>query len=137
MSSIGKRLKEARLYRCKKTKDVAEYLNISDNAYRYYEKDERDIGAKRLSQLCDYLNVSANYILGLSDEIDLTKQNTNESEVKMSNTEMIDRTFENLTDIQKSVILDYAKMFEEENRRNELHRKVLEKVIKDDKKVLK
>lgn len=88
MFSVGDRLKKARIYRGKGVKDLAAHLGISERAYRNYENGERDIGTKRLKQVSDYLNVSANYILGLTDDLGLS-EHIDEAEVEKEIAESI------------------------------------------------
>lgn len=68
MSNIlGKRLKQLRIDNNKLQKDVANYLNISDVAYGYYEKGERQPNPDMLLKLADFFNVSVDYLLGRID----------------------------------------------------------------------
>lgn len=47
--------------------DVAEYLNTSQTVYSRYERNERSLPIEMLYELCDFYNVSADYILGRTD----------------------------------------------------------------------
>lgn len=68
MSNIlGTRLKELRIKNEKFQKDIAEYLNISDVAYGYYEKGERQPNPDMLLKLANYFNVTTDYLLGRTD----------------------------------------------------------------------
>lgn len=62
--TFGDRLKEIRKNRGKSTKEVAEYIGKSDRLYRFYESGDRDPGTKDIFNICKYLNVSADYLLG-------------------------------------------------------------------------
>lgn len=64
---LGTRLKELRLKNDKLQKDVANYLNISDVAYGYYEKGERQPNPDMLLKLAKYFNVTTDYLLGKTD----------------------------------------------------------------------
>ena len=68
--TIGERLREARLAKNKTVKELAALLNITDRAYRNYEYDAREPNLHILKQICIYLDVSADYIIG----IDMYKQ---------------------------------------------------------------
>lgn len=68
--TIGERLREARLAKNKTAKDMASLLHITDRAYRNYEYDAREPNLHILLQICIYLDVSADYIIG----VDMYKQ---------------------------------------------------------------
>lgn len=65
---LGKRLKDLRLKNGKLQKDIANYLNISDVAYGYYEKGERQPNPEVLLKLANYFNVTTDYLLGRIDD---------------------------------------------------------------------
>lgn len=62
------RIKELREDRDKTQKEIAEYLNISQNTYSQYERDRRGISVEVIIKLANYYDVSADYILGLTDK---------------------------------------------------------------------
>lgn len=68
--TIGERLREARLAKHKTVKEMAMLLHITDRAYRNYEYDTREPKLHTLMQICIYLDVSADCIIG----IDMYKQ---------------------------------------------------------------
>lgn len=47
---------------------VAEYLNLNREVYRRYEKGQREIPVWAVIRLAELYGVSADYILGLSDD---------------------------------------------------------------------
>lgn len=49
-------------------KDLANRLGISQQYYSEYEKGKRELPIRHLIELCKYYNVSADYILGFTDE---------------------------------------------------------------------
>lgn len=51
-----------------KQKDIAEYLGIKQQQYARYEKGVNVMPVTYLKKICEYLNISADYILGLTDE---------------------------------------------------------------------
>ena len=61
------RLKDMREDRDIKQKALAEYLNISQNTYSYYENGRHQIPLEVLARLADYYGVSVDYLLGLTD----------------------------------------------------------------------
>ena len=48
--------------------DVAKVLNVSQVAYSYYELGKRQLPIDVLIKLASFYNVSADYILGLTNE---------------------------------------------------------------------
>lgn len=63
-----RRIKELREDRDLTQKQMATALNCSQQVYSNYELGQRDIPTDVLIRLCRFHNVSADYILGLSDE---------------------------------------------------------------------
>ena len=63
-----KRLGDLRIDHDLKIKQVAEYLNTHPNVYSRYEKGSREIPVWALIKLSELYGVSADYILGLTDE---------------------------------------------------------------------
>lgn len=54
--------------------DVADYLKTSQTVYSRYERNERSLPIEMLYELCDFYNVSADYILGRTDNPKTNKQ---------------------------------------------------------------
>lgn len=50
-----------------KQKDIANILNITQQSYSLWENGTKIIPLKHLNSLCNYYNVSMDYILGLSN----------------------------------------------------------------------
>lgn len=48
--------------------ELADYLNIAQNTYSQYENGKREIPLSCLIKLCDYYNISADYILGRTNK---------------------------------------------------------------------
>ena len=48
--------------------DIAKLLNTSQTVYSRYERDERTLPTEMLYILALYYNISADYLLGLTDE---------------------------------------------------------------------
>ena len=51
----------------KTQKEVADYLGTTQQVCSRYEKGENEIPVRHIISLCKYYNVSADYILGLSE----------------------------------------------------------------------
>ncbi len=47
---------------------VAKKIGISQQYYSEYERNKRELPIRHLIKLCEYYNVSADYILGFTDE---------------------------------------------------------------------
>lgn len=63
------RLKGLRIDSDKSQKEIAEILKTEQSYYAKYENGKRPIPIDRLIILCEYYNVSADYILGLSENL--------------------------------------------------------------------
>ena len=70
-----KRIKDLREDNDKFQKDIAQLLGISQQYYSEYEKGNRTIPINHLITLAKYYNTSIDYIVGLSDESNLKKNN--------------------------------------------------------------
>ena len=53
-----------------KQREVADYLNIDQRVYSRYERGQNAMPVRYISLLCDYYNVSADYLLGRTKEKD-------------------------------------------------------------------
>lgn len=62
------RIKALREDSDKTQNELAKYLNIAQNTYSQYESGKREIPLSCLIKLCEYYNVSADYLLGLSNK---------------------------------------------------------------------
>ena len=73
MLTFCNRIKEIRILKNIKQTELAEFLNIQPRALRFYESGEREPNFETLINICKYLNVSSDYLLGLSDNPDINK----------------------------------------------------------------
>ena len=64
------KLKELRIEKLKKQKDLAKFLNIKQNSYSQYENEIRDLPTFVLKKLAKYYKVSIDYLLCLTDNKD-------------------------------------------------------------------
>ncbi len=69
------RLAELRKDRGLKQVELAKLLNMSQRNYSHIESGDYDIPTEMLVKLCLLYEVSADYILGITDEIKPYKQN--------------------------------------------------------------
>jgi len=65
---LYQRLKDSREDKDKTQSQIAEVLNMKQQQYARYEIGARELPLKHLATLCKYYNLSADYILGLTDE---------------------------------------------------------------------
>lgn len=63
------RLKNLRIDHDKSQREIADYLGTEQSYYAKYENGKRPLPIDRLKKLCEYYNVSADYILGLSENL--------------------------------------------------------------------
>lgn len=62
------RIRDLREDRDLKQREVAEYLNCSQQVYSNYELGQRDVPNETLIRLSRFYNVSVDYILSLTDD---------------------------------------------------------------------
>ena len=61
------RLKDIREDRDITQKEIADYLHIKQNTYSQYESGKRQLPIEALIALADYYHVTTDYLLGVSD----------------------------------------------------------------------
>ena len=64
--NYGEVLKKMRMYDLITQDEIAKLLGISKKTYSLYETQEKIIPIKHLNKLCNYFNVSIDYVLKLS-----------------------------------------------------------------------
>lgn len=62
-----KRLRDLREDKDLKQDDIARILKITRQQYQLYESGKRKLPIDLLTELCKFYNISADYILGLSE----------------------------------------------------------------------
>ena len=67
MQNLGEKLKELRLSRNLTLKQVADAIGLTRNAISNYEANIREPSLSVLKSLCDFFDVSADYLIGRSD----------------------------------------------------------------------
>lgn len=65
--SFCDRLRHLRLEKGVTQKQVCDWLGLSKNAYGNYEQGIREPSLDALCRLCDFFEVSADYLLGRTD----------------------------------------------------------------------
>lgn len=69
MKTYIERIRELREDNDLKQKDIAKVLGTTQQVYSRYEKGENEIPVRHLIALAGFYNTSADYILGLTDDI--------------------------------------------------------------------
>lgn len=67
-------MKELRKEKKKTQEQIAKELNIPREQYRRYETGVNEIKVSFLKKICEYYNVSADYILGLPQGLEYPKR---------------------------------------------------------------
>jgi len=67
MPEFKERLKELRANKKVVQREIADYLDITGRAYQHYETGTRFPDFHGIIKLADYFDVSADYLLGRSD----------------------------------------------------------------------
>ena len=65
----NERIRNLRIDHDKSQKEIAEYLQTGQSYYAKYENGHRALPIERLRELCLYYQVSADYILGLPENL--------------------------------------------------------------------
>ena len=70
---VAERIRNLREDRDLTQTDIADYLHTSQTVYSRYERNERNLPIEMLYELCKFYKVSADYILGLTDNPKVNK----------------------------------------------------------------
>ena len=68
MNTYVKRIRDLREDADLTQSQIAEYLGTSQTMYARYERGANEIPVRHIIKLCKFYNVSADYILGITDE---------------------------------------------------------------------
>jgi len=68
MEIFARRLKQLRLDKKLSQAKIAVHIGISDTQYQNYEYGKNEPTLTVIIKLCDYFNVSADYLLGRTDK---------------------------------------------------------------------
>ncbi len=66
MKTLGERLKEIRELRGFPQKQVADFLGVQRPNYSKIENNHQNMNHKQLKMFCDFCDVSADYLLGIT-----------------------------------------------------------------------
>ena len=64
---IGQRIKESRIQTNLTQREVSDKLGIVLQQYHTYERGRYELDYKKLTEICKILDVSADFLLGLTD----------------------------------------------------------------------
>ena len=67
MINLSKRLKQLRNEKNLTQTNIAKDFGIALRTYQYYERGQRKPDSEAIIKMCEYFQVSADYLLGLSD----------------------------------------------------------------------
>ena len=68
MKAYVKKIRDLREDHDKTQQEIADYLGTSQTMYARYERGANELPIRHLMMLCKYYDVSADYILGLTDK---------------------------------------------------------------------
>lgn len=74
MDTLGRRLKQLREENSFTLEYVATRLNTTKTSIARYEKNDREPKSEMISALADFYNVSTDYLLGRTNERELSKE---------------------------------------------------------------
>jgi len=63
-----KRIREIRIKNNETQRQLADLLETTQQAYLKYEKGINEMPIRRIIKLCEHYNLSADYVLGLTDQ---------------------------------------------------------------------
>ena len=66
---FNENLRNAREHKGISQKDMAEYIGVAKSTYSLYESGNREPNVNTIKKIADCLNVSADTLLGLNDEL--------------------------------------------------------------------
>ena len=66
MKTIGERIKKTRLEKNISQKEIADYIGIHRPNYSKIENNKQNITPIQLKKLCEFFNVSADYVLDIT-----------------------------------------------------------------------
>ena len=77
MTTYQKRIRDLREDHDKTQQQIADYLGTSQTMYARYERGANEMPIRHVLALCRYYEVSADYLLGLSDTPRFDKKKKN------------------------------------------------------------
>ena len=116
---FAKRLIELRIENNLTQIELAKVLNLSASTVGMYETEQRKPDIDKLIAICSFFQVSADYILGLSNELTSTSNKLTPAQKELN------ELFFKLDAINQGALLERARMLCEiqQSKDNELNRK--------------
>lgn len=68
MKPFIQQIKEIRTQNKKTQEEIGNVLGITKQQYQLYESGKREIKVNQIITLCEYYNISPEYLLGFTDE---------------------------------------------------------------------
>ena len=99
MPTQGEILRDLRLERKMTMQELADYLKVSKQTINSWEKDFRKYDVETLFKLADFFNVSADYLVGASEERPFKKE--------LKKLEAVEKLTENLRDEQFNKLIEF------------------------------
>ena len=119
---LGNRIKEARKSKNIAQKDLAGALGVTKSAMSLWEKGTREPDVSTLRRIADILDVSADYLIGRSDEEKIDGIDAGSRMIMQQASPGITESereilalFRRLTDIQRGELIGRAKVMAEQN----------------------
>ena len=115
--NYGEKLNEIRTLKNIKQNSVAQYLGISAFTYSHYETQDSIIPSKHLNSVCNYFNVSIDYLFSFTNtkqyrnvhkEIDKIKAGKRLKEIR-NDIGIIQEELAKILNTSKSVVADYER----------------------------
>lgn len=106
---IGDRIKELRLSNNLTQKQVADAAQISRSIVSQYENNQTEPTASVLAKLSEIFSVSADYILGLEDELGYNKSDDIKNAITPEERKIIN-AYRNLTSSNRELVLTMLKI---------------------------
>ena len=112
--NYGTKLQEIRERQGLSITKISKVLNISDSLYSRYEKEIQTIPIKHLITICEYFNISIDYVFGFTQNKEInTKINPKLSPERIKNfrktNKLTQQKLADLLNTTKSVICGYEK----------------------------
>ncbi len=122
METMGERIAKARMYMNLNQRELAKNANIAEPTLSRYENGYREPKAGTISQIAEALGISADYILGITDTIEVINKDENnlvaiedmfdDMNITLHNSSCLlygkpvsDKTIENIVSAMKGAIL--------------------------------
>lgn len=111
MIDISKRIKELRLEKNLKQKDVAKHLNIATNTLSQFENNKGRPSLEVLTAMANYFGVSLDYLVGREDDFGNVVVPGQTSDQLSAKEKRLLKAFSSLSEIEKEKLIDDAEFY--------------------------